>query len=127
MPYSVDLRERVVRLHKTGEWTTRELEDLLGPAHTTVARWVRLEAATGKVADPPSNRGRAPKISPERLQVVRELVEAKADAQLRELAQSYQERTGDAVSEPTMCRALQRLGITRKKRASTRRSVIDQT
>src|ERR1700678_3466036 len=113
MPYSVDFRRRAVKLHKTGEWTTRELEDLLGPSHTTVSRWIRLEAATGQVHDPPSNRGRDPKISVERLQIVRELVEIKADAQLRELAESYRERTGDTVSEPTMCRALQRLGITR--------------
>jgi len=111
----------------SGEWTTRELEALLGPAHTTVARWVRLEAVTGRVLDPPSHRGRAPKIDQEGLQIVRELVEAQSDAQLRELAESYRKRTGDTVSEPTMCRALQRLGVTRKKRASTRRSVIDRT
>jgi transposase len=47
MAYSEDFRRRAVELHKSGEWSTRELQELFGAAHTTVARWVRLEAATG--------------------------------------------------------------------------------
>jgi hypothetical protein len=54
------------------------------------------------VKDPPSNRGRDPKIDAQRLAGVREFVDAKPDALLRELAESYREKTGDAVSEPTM-------------------------
>jgi transposase len=122
MPYSEDFRRRAVELHKSDEWTTRELQDLLGPAHTTVARWVRLEALTGQVNDVPSNRGRDPRIDDDQLRTVRELVEAKPDALLRELAEDYRQRTGESVSDPTMCRAL-RLGITRKKRASMPPSV----
>jgi transposase len=127
MAYSEDFRRRAVELHKSGEWSTRELQELFGAAHTTVTRWVRLEAATGGVNDPPSNRGRDPKIDAQRLAVVREWVDAKPDALLRELAESYREKTGDAVSDPTMCRALKRLGITRKKRVSMRPSVIGST
>jgi transposase len=78
MPSSEDFRRRAVELHKSGESTTRELQELFGAAHTTVARWVRLEAATGGVKDLPSNRGRDPKIDAQRLVVVRELVDSSA-------------------------------------------------
>ncbi|HEV3192480.1 MAG TPA: hypothetical protein VGY54_18345 [Polyangiaceae bacterium] len=87
MPYSEDFRRRAVELPKSGEWTTRELQELLGPAHTTVARWVRLEAWTGQVNDAPSNRGRDPRIDDDQLRIVRELVVwSKMKAWLRRLA-----------------------------------------
>ncbi|MBW4641348.1 MAG: hypothetical protein KME05_24665 [Gloeocapsa sp. UFS-A4-WI-NPMV-4B04] len=50
------------------------------------------------------------------LEIVVELVEEDNDAPLQQLSARLEEKTDIKVSVPTMCRRLQRLELTRKKR-----------
>lgn len=56
-----------------------------------------------------------PTISGEALLVVQGLIENKPDILLEELCEQLEERTHLKVSKPTMCRAVQRLEMPRKK------------
>jgi transposase len=56
-----------------------------------------------------------------------QLVREYPDATLNVLREILEDETGIAVSETTMWRQLERMGITRKKRQSVRPSKTDQT
>lgn len=67
-----------------------------------------------------------PKIPDEKLELLREWLTAKPDLLEEELIARYEQETGILVSQPTMSRALARLGFTRKKKRSSRRKGTGQ-
>jgi transposase len=107
MPYSDDLRRKLVDAWLTGEHTQIELAELfqvsLGWLEKVLRRW----RESGDTAAAPFHHGRSPLVLPER---VRRLVARHDDATLAELGRRLR------VSAPTLCRYLQRLGLPRKKR-----------
>lgn len=113
-PYSEDLRERVVRAVLVG--TPRdEVAARFAVSRPTLERWLRLKRETGGLAPKPVPGAVAVKTVgleaalPERLA-------SHNDATLAEHCGWWQKRSGFTISEATMCRALQRIGWTRKKR-----------
>jgi transposase len=126
-PYSVDLRQRIVDAYRNGEGSMREMADRFTVALSTVQEYLKRERATGSVAPRPHGGGRISKIDEAGSQHLRALVDEKNDRTLDDLIELLERRTCARVSRPTMCRALQRLGLTRKKRHSVRVNRTDPT
>ena len=105
MAYSLDMRERAIELLGAGR-SKAEVSEMLGVGRTTLLRWEQRAVRGELAAHYPSVRG-GRKVDDEKL---KEYVKNHPDA--------YQAEIGDAIGakENTVCRALQRLGITRKKR-----------
>ena len=111
VPYSIDLRERVLMAVDADEGTQEEIAQRFRVS----ARWVRKllarRAATGSIAPEPNGGGRKPLIQGEAAEALRAAVRADPDATLEEL----REATGFTGCLMTVWRAIERLKITRKK------------
>ena len=114
-PYSADLRERVLLAGEAGlppamaAWR-------FGVGLSTVYLW-RQQAREGRRYAKPHGGGRAPGIDPAGEVILRALVSERNDRTLDEYRELLAARSGGPpVSRPTLCRALRRLGLGRKKR-----------
>ena len=118
MPTSIspDLRRRVVETYLLGDVTYGEVAARFRVGSASVSRWLRIYRQTGDVQPRPHGGGHPPRIDVEGLQFVSEVVRQKPDITLAELADSYKQETGQTVALSILCRAMQRLGLVRKKR-----------
>src|SRR5512144_1134424 len=111
VPYSIDLRERVLMAVDAGEGTQEQIAERFRVS----ARWIRKllarRAATGSIAPEPNGGGRKPLIQAEAAEALRAAVRDAPDATLAEL----REATGFKGCLMTIWRAIERLKITRKK------------
>lgn len=110
--YSPDLRERIVSAVDRGKGSLRELADLFLVNLSTIVRLLRHYRASGSVLPKPHSGGSGPLLDDAACQRLRDLVREQPDATLPEL----QERLGIPCSLSTLCRTLQRLGLSRKKK-----------
>ena len=121
-PYSVDLRERVLRAHEAGEGSQRVLAKRFGISVGAVCGWLTTARGEGRRGPRPHGGGRRA-LGGADLRVLAALVAEQDDLYLSEYARRLAERTGTApLSTAAICRALARLGLPRKKRHSTRAS-----
>jgi transposase len=112
--YSLDLRLRVLAAVDEGEHSRMELAALFRVSTAWIRRLVQRRRETGSIAPLPRRYGPHPKLDAEQRQRLAGFVRADADATLSEL----QKRLRANVSDSTICRALQQLGLTRKKSLS---------
>jgi transposase len=116
VPYSIDLRERVLAAVDAGEGT----QEAIAQRFRVSARWIRKllarRAATGAIAPEPNGGGRKPLIQAEAAEALRAAVRNNPDATLEEL----REATGFTGCLMTVWRAIERLEITRKKTRAAR-------
>jgi transposase len=117
-PYSVDLRERAVALLDEGA-SSPEVAEMLGVSDSWV-RKMRLRRDRLGHLEPGSPPGRERKLKREDEVELCLLVDEKPDATLEELVERLAKRLRVRVSISTMSRRLIELGLTRKKRVSTR-------
>ena len=115
LPYSGDLRERVLSACEHGRLSRAKIARLFQVAESTVYRWLQAWRREGRGAAKPHAGGPAPRLDEAALQKLAAIVAEANDLSLAEYAQRLHERTGVAVSGPTVCRALQKLGLRRKK------------
>jgi transposase len=113
--HSLDLRTRIVTAYERKEGSMRELAKRFSVSKSSVYELLQLYRTTGSVEPIPYQAGAKAKFDDTELVELAKLVAAKNDATLSELCEQMYERTGIRVSEPTMCRTLQRQGMTRKK------------
>ena len=116
---SVDLRARVVAACRDEGATYEEAASRFGVGYASVSRWMRLQRETNQLAARPLP-GRVPRIDEAGRSFVRQFVESRSDATLKELAEAYRESQGPLLALSIFHRALAKLGLTRKKRRSTR-------
>lgn len=119
--YSADLRERVLRAHERGEGSQRVLAERFGVATGTVSLWLAAARDEGRRGPRPHGGGRKALCGADPA-VLAALVGEANDLSLAEYAARLAERTGVRPSAPALCRALARLGLTRKKSRSGRAS-----
>lgn len=110
--YSHDLRQRVLDAVERGEGSLRQIARRFVVSLSFVVRLLQLQRRTGSIAPKPHRGGHPPALSPEDLERLRELVRQQPDATLEEL----QKRLGVACSTAAICRALEKLGLPRKKK-----------
>ena len=107
--YSQDLRLRILSDSEFG-MESDELAEKYNVSRSWVDRIKQRKRDYGEIAPRPRNRGRRLALA-ERLDELRELVEAKPDRTLEEL----KELLGGQVGTTSIWRALKRLGFTVKK------------
>jgi transposase len=120
--YSTDLRERVLAAWERREGTQADIARWFSVCEATVENWLRQARQEGRRGPKPHAGGPRPRLTADALTVLHALVLEENAATLAEYADRLAARTGVRVSPPVLCRALQRLGLPRKKRHSARAS-----
>jgi transposase len=110
--YSTDLRERILSAVERGKGSLRELADLFLVSLSTIVRLLRHYRVSGSLRPKAHSGGPRPLLDADACQRLRDFVREQPDATLAEL----QERLGIPCSLSTLCRTLQRLGLSRKKK-----------
>ena len=118
--YSLDLRQKILHAYQRRLGPQRTLAELFGVSVSFVEKLLRRHRSTGAVAPKPYAGGQKRRLDATAETLIREAVHAMPDITLEELCTRVADTQGFRVSVPTMCRALQRLGLPRKKSRSTR-------
>ena len=120
--YTAELRERVLRACERGGLSRASIARLFRVGESTLYRWRQTWRTEGRREARPHAGGPAPRLDRAALDKLEELVAEGNDRTLAEYAASLRERAGVEASGPTVCRALKKLGLTRKKGAARRRA-----
>jgi transposase len=112
--YSMDLRERVVAACDRGEGTREQIARRFSVSIAWVYRLLQRRRQTGSFAPRPHGGGQEPAFDDAALQRLRRAVADRPDATLEEL----REAAGVACSVAAVHRALEKLGLPRKKSRS---------
>jgi len=112
----MDLRERVVAALDEGE-SSLEVAARFGVSDSWVRKLRLRRAATGSIGPKPHGGGKKRCIDAAGEELLRQIVAEKNDAILMELCDAFASRS-KRVSIQSMSRALIRMGLTLKKRAS---------
>jgi transposase len=126
-PLSLDLRERILRAYQAKEGGYETLALRFDVAVKSVRRIVALAKSTGSLAPRPHSGGVVPLILDDELPELREFVKVRADRTAQELADEWSTLKKRAVHRSSMVRALQRAGLTAKKRRMLLRNKIGLT
>jgi transposase len=111
-PYSQDLRQRGLDAVERGEGSIRQIARRFVVNLSFVVRLLQTYRRTGSIAPKPHRGGHPPALGSEELERLRELVRQQPDATLEELRQ----RLGVTGSTAAIARALDKLGLPRKKK-----------
>ena len=115
-PYSVDLRNRVIVAWAAQEGSQRQLADRFKVSLSFVRNLVRRYRETGQVEPKQCGGYEKPIIEGQYLNMIKAWIDEKNDLLLSELCDRLREKTGINVSIKTIHRALQKLGLRRKKK-----------
>ena len=116
-PYSLDLREKIVNAIEKGDSSVRKVAQRFDVSKNFVQKLVTQKRIKGHVL--PSKQGGS-MISPvmEYKAQLMKIFAKQSDATLAEYCELLFEETGLWVSQSTMCRTFQRLGLPLKKKRS---------
>ena len=115
-PLPLEFRRKVVDTYNAGDGTIKEIAQRFCISFNSVIRWIHFDQLTNDISPKPYTGGLQPKISDESLPILVALVEEKPDRTLTELAEIWSTRFQCQVRRSTMHVALQRAGISLKKR-----------
>jgi transposase len=121
-PYSVDLRERILKSYNDGT-PIDDLVEQFNVCRSTIYSYLKQQRETGNVAPKTYRHGRPLKLLPYEKEV-RQLVADHHDATLVDFCNMLSPQV--SVSTATMCDFLRYLKITRKKRLFVPQNVIGQ-
>lgn len=123
-PISEDLRSRVLKMYRDGK-TAAEAAAHFGVCQRSVYRWDKLEQACGTLASGHARSGRKSKITvDERFE---KFAKATAPKTLQAMADYWNRQAEQQVSQMAMCRAVAKLGYTRKKRPITTKKPVQKS
>src|SRR3954453_12150882 len=112
IPYSQDLRERILETVRRGDGSLRQIARRFLVSVSFVTRLLRTHRSTGSLEPKPHGGGNPAVLGPEDLERLREVIRQQPDATLEECRQ----RLGVDCSLMTISRALGALGLPRKKK-----------
>jgi transposase len=121
-PYSLDLRRKVVQACERPGQSQRAVAEFFGVSLSFVEGLLRRVRRSGELAPLRRRPGPQAKVNEDSCQCLQRWLQEQPDLTLAELAERLQTEGRPAVSTPTLCRALQRLALRRKKRPYTPRS-----
>jgi transposase len=105
-PYSLDLRQKIVDAYEKGDVSQRKLAKSFGVAVSFVSK-ILLQYHRSGTLGPKIRTEQTPiKLTPEQLDVLRQLVEAQPDATLAELKEQLLEKTDVSIGTSTIDRML---------------------
>ena len=111
--YSVDLRRRIVSAVEGG-MPKAQAARTFSVSLSSVKRYAEKARRGGSLA-PKKRPGAAPKLDEKAMKLLEEDLRERPFASLQERCEYVEAMTGPSVSRSTMCRAIARLGPTRKK------------
>lgn len=114
--YSLDLRERIVDAVEQEVESKREIAELFGVHESFIYKLLRQKRQRGDIAPLPHGGGASPILTQDLLTKLADLVANSPDATLDELRLEIKKKARFDVSISTICRALQSLGLSRKKK-----------
>jgi len=117
---SLDLRQRAVDAYLAGDGTLEEVAARFAIGRASLVRWLRRHRQTGSVAAAVWKRGPKSRVGVAEELALRQTVEERPDATLRELRDAFAARAGLRFSPSWLDQLVRRVGLTRKKRTSTR-------
>lgn len=115
--YSLDLRERVVQAYEKREGSQKVISERFLISLPTVQSYWYLKRDTGSLEPKQGKRGAKPVIDEVGLQWIAATVTMHADMTLQALCRAYAKTHRIKVSLSMMCRACQKLRLTRKKKS----------
>ena len=113
--YSADLRERVLLACERGRLSRARIAKVFQVAESTVYRWLEAWRSEGRCEAKPRAGGPAPRLDAKAQEELQAIVAEANDLSLAEYSERLSARAGVTASGPTVCRALQKLGLRRKK------------
>lgn len=113
--YSVDLRQKIIDTYENEKISQRQLAQRFRVTLGFIIKLLKQYRETGDIS-PKTSPGRPRQLNEEQMETVKALVEEQPDITLAELQAAVEERYAVKVSMPTMCRVLQRLQLSRKKK-----------
>ena len=116
---SEDLRLRVLKMYRGGK-TAAEAAAHFGLCERSVYRWDKQEKEQGTLASGRVRSGRKSKIVIDKR--FEEFAKATAHQNLQTMADRWNKMANEQVSQMAMCRAVKKLGWTRKKRRTATKS-----
>jgi len=116
--YSQDLREKVMAAIAQDKQSNRQIAELMNVSESTLEKWTRRTRETGSVAAFAHAGGVARVLAPHG-DFLRTAVKSQPDISLDELVGRVQAELKLRVNASMISRELRRLGLGRKKRAST--------
>ena len=123
-PIGEDLRLRVLKMYRGGK-TAAAVAEHFDVCARSVYRWDALEKKQGTLASGHSRSGRKSKIAvDERFE---EFAKATAYKTLQAMADHWNQMAEEQVSQMAMCRAVKKLGYTRKKRRIVTKNVTKKS
>jgi transposase len=117
-PYSLDLRTRIIKAHQEGKFSIRQIAQRFQVGKNFVCSLLQQWRETGNLSPRPHGGGKPSKLNPAHIEALKTIVLRHNDATLKELAVLLEQETGLKVSPSTICRQLQKLGLTLKKKLS---------
>ena len=127
MRISVDLRKRAVQAYESGAGSLREIASRFLIGEASLKRFLRLKRETGDVKSNKRHGGGTPaKIPSLELPKLAKVVAQKPDRTIKEFREEWYRRTGVQTSHATMARALQRAGLSFKKKRFVPRNEIQK-
>jgi transposase len=123
-PYSIDLRQKILQAYERGEGSQRRLAELFDVSISFVEKLFMQLRRTGHVEPKPHAGGTASRINAAGRLCLQQWLWQQPDLTLAELAARLDDALGIHVSMSSVCRALQELGLPRKKSRSMPRSAI---
>ena len=122
-PYPQELRVRVVAVVEQGEHSIPEVASLFNVGKTFVKKMLRLHRH-GDDLSPRHGGGSAPSLKEPEHALLRQHMAEQPDASLEELQAALVEKQEVSVSQATVSRALQALGLPRKKKVFSPRNAM---
>jgi transposase len=119
--YSKDLRQKIVDALGRGVMSNAQAARTFGVGISTVKRYAT-KAQGGEPLEPGKAPGKPPKMDERVRKLLEEDLEERPFVTLRERCDYVEAISGVSVSRSTMCRAIARIGSTRKKGDETPRS-----
>jgi transposase len=115
-PCPLETRLRIVGAVDQQFWTIEEIAEMFNVSERYVYKLLALRRETGDLTPRPHGGGAVAKLVEKRLLKLAELVAAQPDATLNELCVMINRRQSRKVTVSTVCRGLQKIDITVKKR-----------
>lgn len=116
---SLDLRLSILRDCESGQQTREMTAETFGVSRSFVQKLLQRHRQSQTIRPRPRTGGPSAALDSAARVQLRALVKARPDATLAELAAALHAAGTPAVSEPTVCRALQQLGLPLKKSPCT--------